>query len=381
MRIDSIDLFGPLYVNSTIGSEGQILAFSGSQISWISASGSGTGTIGPQGPTGSGLIIPNGQILFGQNVGLTSSSCFRVDIREGGGFGTFVQGIEITTVGNEENILASCKSCTTYSGLRSTIISTCDSFLCRSNGSTIIGGAKHYMGYACNHYSSTILGGYCNISPGGMKYSVIAGGNNNNMWYDNAYHAQYSTILGGCGNVICPGGVNIGNNSYNLITGGILNNIYGGCLVGIFGGCNNRTVYNSSQGVKNSVIIGGFLGQFCFEIGNPTQIKYSAIIGAKDSGYQNVKMYRSYSVILGGEDVQSGPYFANGFFDCSTFARCVTVCELLKLRNYTPTIDFNSSLYSADNVLSVQEKAGGGNSYFYHNVQGVGKNKFNICFN
>jgi hypothetical protein len=78
MRIDEIDLFGPLLVNGSAGSNGQVFGFSGSQITWITASASGSGLPGPQGPVGIGLFVTQDQVALGGASGLTSTSFFKI---------------------------------------------------------------------------------------------------------------------------------------------------------------------------------------------------------------------------------------------------------------------------------------------------------------
>jgi len=284
MRIDEIDLFGPMLINGSAGSNGQIFGFSGSEITWITASSSGgDGDPGPQGPVGIGLFIPEDQIAIGGPSGLTSTVFFKTD-----GY-NIIHGS--SSVGG---------ACNTILGSHQLIAPS--SFINSIDGqyNTIIGGVTNTISLSVKSFMG---GGEIN-SISNLSYSTILGGRENSI-STNTWVTHNNTILGG--NIIC---IQSGSGKIygNTILNGYANTIGSGY---------SNSYYSAIVGSENS----GFSG-------NITTLKYSAIIGG--SGNTNCGiMYCSYqNAIIGGSnnflsDSQNGYVVGSVFTKNSvTIASC-----------------------------------------------------------
>lgn len=378
MRIDSIDLFGPLYINGLVGSEGQIFGFSGSDVTWITASSSGTGTIGPQGSTGSSYPVESGEIVFSDpsGSGLTSSSIFSFDslnnlIHHNG---------SPTLIANSSTIL-SASGGQIYNGTLVALLASKDSKICSGQYSVVAGGESNDLG--CGLVNSTvrtsIIGGCLNYQIGGHIHSSIIGGTLNCLNCYSVQPLQMSTILGGKRNTIQS---DASGYKYNTIIGGRLNCLIANSSTILGGYCN---FINASNGLTSyTAILGGSHNYICaYSFGQPPPVG-SVIIGGKSStgvmGDRCVLMNTPHSVIIGGTDTKSAVEISNsGFYDNSLFVNCLRVDSHLKIRDYTPILPLESIFLPQGSFVN-SSKSGGGNNYFYFNSGSV-KNKVSFCPN
>jgi hypothetical protein len=295
MRIDEIDLFGPMLVNGSTGSNGQVFGFSGSEITWITASSSGgDGSPGPQGPVGIGLFIPQDQIAIGGPSGLTSTSFFRIF---------------------NNNIIHGSSS---VSGSYNTILGS-HQFVTPSSYANNIYGISDY---------NTIIGGYSNTVSGSVK-SFMGGGRINNI--TNQCH---SAMLGGSENSISTS--NFGSARNNTILGSCNSAILGTtcitCGNTILGGYTNTLGVNYTSVYYSSIVASenSFFSSNIISVGYTGVVKNSVIIG----GNVNVNygtLYCNYqNAIIGGcnnclSDSQGGFVLGTKFTNNSvTIASCNT---------------------------------------------------------
>lgn len=257
MRIDEIDLFGPMLVNGSTGSNGQVFGFSGSEITWITASSSGgDGAPGPQGPVGIGLFIPEDQIAIGGPSGLTSTVFFKTDgynIIHGS---SSVGGSCNTILGSHQFITPSATVNSIAGGFYNTIIGGYSNTITLSNKSFIGGGRINSMTYQNN--------------------SAMLGGSENQILSTNPTYTKNNIILSGCNNTITGNIRTCGN----TILGGYANTL---------GAAYSCLYYSSIVGSENS----GFGG-------NITSLKYSAIIGGSSNTNSGILQCSHQNAIIGG---------------------------------------------------------------------------------
>jgi len=286
MRIDEIDLFGPMLVNGSTGSNGQIFGFSGSEITWITASSSGgEGEPGPQGPVGIGLFIPQDRIAIGGPSGLTSTSFFRIcnnNIIHGS---SSVGGSYNTILGSHQFIAPS-------------------SFVNSIDGqyNTIIGGINNTISSGSN--KSFIGGGEFNCISN-LSYSAILGGKENSIATS---FGKNNTILGG--NCIC-----IYSSGARKIYGNTILNGYANTI-----GYSNTNSYYSSIVTSDGSVLGNDI----------TTLRYSAIIGGNGNSTCGSFECSYRNAIIGGSnnllsDSQDGYFGLNTFtINSVTIASCNT---------------------------------------------------------
>lgn len=384
MRIDAIDLFGPLYVNGVVGSEGQILGFSGSQVTWITASGSGSGTVGPQGPTGASYPVQSGRIVFGDTfgTGLTASPNFCYVL----GSNILVHHNVAPSIINSTNgTMLAVSGGVMCDGTNTSILASKDSEICVGQYSSIIGGELNDLGYnggVNTSERSSIIGGCQNQQYGRHIQTSIVGGHLNCIVWDTSSHQNMSSILGGKCNTILSSNSHYKNNT---IVGGYCN-----CLSSnagsILGGQCNFIAGNAGGGyaINYSAILGGSSLYMCSCSSGPT-INGSVIIGGKSSTGlltdKCVMLDRPFSVIIGGTDTNSGyggPF--SSFYDCSLFVNCLRIDKLLKFKCHISAYDLTNILNAPAGTLLQAPKSGGGSNYFYFNVFAAA-NKLCFCPN
>lgn len=158
-----------------------------------------------------------------------------------------------------------------------------------ASASVVGGGYQNYIARTCN---STIGGGYQNCIIGN-EYSdalIIAGGQANKICHDPSVTCSrtiFSSILGGCGNLLVGNGSIIGGGQGNSITqttamcsqtsnsnfigGGFNNHLMGNSSI-IVGGRDNTMGLTTCQGGPTASVITGGTGNFL-------GASYSSIVG------------------------------------------------------------------------------------------------------
>ena len=170
----------------------------------------------------------------------------------GNGFQNYIGGIYSSIVNGYYNNISSFDTSSFIGGGSSNTIA--------SNGfSSIVGGANNQI----TGFTSFIGGGYLNIINASL-YAVIGGGYGNctlssyssysfiGGGFCNYTNAYSSVIGGGCCN--CIDNTNSSYNSFSSIVGGCLNVIYGDVCDSVIGGGCNNLINNLSQ---RSAILGG----------------------------------------------------------------------------------------------------------------------------
>jgi hypothetical protein len=390
MRIDDIDLFGPFRINGTIGTEGQILGFSGSRTHWITASGSGgSGGPGPQGPTGSSTGFSSFgynsfNIIFQSPTGLTSSFGF-IYCRDSplhgsntntGNYSTFLSAISANDGTMEVD---------TYC---SSIIASKGSIHKYGRFNTHIGGCYNQIGYNQYNvnYRSAILGGRNNcISAGGSPFlsSVIGGGCLNYICGPNI---KYNSIFGGCFNVLQQ-------SLYSSIIGGDCNFISSAYVtfenkqVSIIGGCRNHIIPGLLVGNyfhENSAILGGKGTSLISPGGNVCNSVIIGGCGTQSSGIlMDHYLSRNNSVIVGGKDIKVPVINYSGrqnFFDNALFLNYGVITNNMKLNDYTTTVGLTGfgGTNSRANVILNQKQSGFSNYISFWGSSGI-RQRFRIC--
>jgi len=284
MRIDEIDLFGPLLVNGSTGSNGQVFGFSGSQITWITASASGDGLPGPQGPVGIGLFVTQDQVALGGDTGLTSTSFFKIS-------GTNIIHGSASVGGNRNTILGSHQF---------TNPSAYQNIINGGNYNTILGGRQNSISSS----DFSIIGGGENVNLSNQQYSASLGGKENQLT-SSTFVGFNNTILGGNNNIISS---NLGQSCNNSILGGYTSTIGSGISNG---SCYSSIISSDSSGLsiaksKGSAIIGG--GNHNLDSYSVECVYSSAILGGfgnlilKSNPLSLVSYYTLNSVIISSRD-------------------------------------------------------------------------------
>jgi hypothetical protein len=388
MRIDDIDLVGPFYINGTIGTEGQILGFSGSQTHWITASGSGgPGGPGPLGPTGgsTGFFLKNensGAFIFQTPTGLSFSNnllCYHIGDNLIHEFNSTINSSNLSA------IIATDQS-TAYNIRCSTIIASKAPVTRCGRFGTHIGGTNNQIGYITYQYSyrTAILGGFNNCIVGlnsNVNDNVIGGGQVSYLFlscwistfggsYNKIVNSMFSTIVGGRSNVICAYQPQDKNQRVSII---------GACNSGISPGLLLGNYYH-----KNSAILGGSGTALVISNGN---VCNSVIIGGSgtSSSFSSLDHYLSHnnSVIVGGKDIKvpSILYFGRpSFFNDAAFLNYAVITNNMKLNDYTTTVGLTGfgGTHSRANVVLNQKQSGFSNYISFWGSSGV-RQRFRIC--
>ena len=298
MRIDELDLFGPMLVNGSTGSNGQVFGFSGIEITWITASSSGgDGSPGPQGPVGIGLFIPQDQIAIGGPSGLTSTSFFRTSVNNIIHGSSSVSGIYNTILGSHQFVFPGSYVNNIYGLNYNTIIG--------GSTNTISGSVRSFMG-----------GGQIN-SMSNQSQGAMLGGRENQLNSLDSNLTKNNTILGGCNStIVALNGLGGFITCGNTILGGYSNNL----------GVSYTSVYYSSIVASEN----SFFSSNIVSVGYTGVVKNSVIIG----GNVNVNyatLYCNYqNAIIGGcnnclSDSQGGFVLGTKFTNNSvTIASCNT---------------------------------------------------------
>ena len=237
-------------------------------------------------------------------------------------FSSTITGGQCNTISNSSNSSivggGSGNSIASFSNLSSIVGGSSNTLSCSSNFSSILGGSCNTV---CNSYRSSIVGCICNTLSFSSRYSsIVCGSNNNISGVSGVSSTMFSTIVGGCCNILyksCNSNIfggylnNLGTSSYSSIVGGRFNTISGTLdfsgksttmFSTIIGGQCNIVSCNSS----NSSIEGGYcnkvysinssiLGGFCNTVS--CNSNSSSILGGSRN---SIASYSSNSSIVGG---------------------------------------------------------------------------------
>ena len=180
MRIDGINLIGNFTLRGMTGGSSQGIGYSGSNIEWISVTGSGGGgSVGPQGKSGPNFdhtIYTNvaGRVAFGDNnYGITFSNDFCYSHNTNTCFANLSIGISASSnrTSTASLILMTVTS-SVLSSVNSSIIASCRSLINVSDRSAIISSDASCIVFSPN---SVIVAG-SSASIGSSPRSVVLGG-------------------------------------------------------------------------------------------------------------------------------------------------------------------------------------------------------------